>query len=156
MSWLQAWEQSSDILAASVFWAQNFLPVSTQKLREPIPQNNSKTWTSPFPKQATQGHVRSRAHTPARKCLRSYLIFSRTAFENWHGTAQHKSKITIEQTKKCARPCRTVPQWKSAFSVSSSVCCAKNGDFQNFSLFLVRMKVTFASNLFAACTYFKR
>jgi len=41
---------------------QNFLPASTQKLREPIPQNNSKTWTSPFPKQATQDHV-SRAHT---------------------------------------------------------------------------------------------
>jgi len=29
--------------------AQNFLPASTQKLREPIPQNNSKTWMSPFP-----------------------------------------------------------------------------------------------------------
>jgi len=96
---------------------QNFLPASTQKLREPIPQNNSKTRTSPFPKQATQGHVRSRAHTPARKCIQRYLIFPRTAIEKWHGTAhaststlQHKSQITIEQTKTCARLCRAVPQ----------------------------------------------
>jgi len=102
-------------LVSSGQLTQNFLLASTQKLREPIPQNNSKTWTSPFPKQAKQGHVRSRAHTSARKCIQSYLIFLRTAIEKWDGTAhaststlQHKSKITIEQIKNvrdCAEPC---------------------------------------------------
>ena len=99
----------------------SFLPVSPQELREPIPHKQQDLDVA-FSEAATPGHVRSRAHTPARKCLRSYFIFSRTAFEKWHGTAhprtstlQHKFKITIEQTKKCARLCRVVPQWKSAF-----------------------------------------
>ena len=74
-------------LVSSGQLTQNFLLASTQKLREPIPQNNSKTWTSPFPKQAKQGHVRSRAHTSARKCIQSYLIFPRTPSKS--GTAQH-------------------------------------------------------------------
>jgi len=65
--------------------SQNFLPVSTQELREPIPHKQDLDVASS--EAATPGHVRSRAHTPARKCLRSYFIFSRTAFES--GTAQH-------------------------------------------------------------------
>jgi len=100
---------------------QNFLPASPQELREPIPHKQQDLDIASS-EAASPGHVRSRAHIPALKCLRSYLIFSRTAFEKWHGiahprtsTLQHKFKITIEQTKKCAPLCRAVPQWKSAF-----------------------------------------
>ena len=144
--------------------AQNFLPASTQKLREPIPQN-SKTWTSPFPKQATQGHVRGRSQTPARKCVQSYLIFPRTAIEKWHGTAhaststlQHKSKITIEQTKKCARLCRAVPQWKSALSLkifnvetySRAIACRGYlTSNQNFLIYTTHIKKWFTRRYFS-------
>jgi len=99
----------------------SFLPVSPQELREPIPHKQQDLDVA-FSEAATPGHVRSRAHTPARKCLRSYLIFSRTAFEKWHGTAhprwstlQHIFKITIERTKNVRHCAEPRPSGKSAF-----------------------------------------
>jgi len=92
---------------ASILWAtQNFLPVSTQELREIITQNNSKTRTSPISKQATPGHVTSREHTSARN-----RIFPRTAFKKWHGTAhaEHASAQILNYNRTNKKMYATVP-----------------------------------------------
>jgi len=74
---------------------------------------------------------RREPHTLARRCLQSYLIFPRTAYDKWRGTAhtttstvQRKYKTAVDQTKKkCAELCPGGISLYPRKACEVQVCC---------------------------------
>jgi len=116
---------SIEILVRSILWAtQNFLPVSTQELRVPIPHKQQQDLDIASSEAGkTRSREKSCVHTGMKMPPElSHFLSHGLRKVARHSTAEHEHASAQIQNynitnKKCARLCRTVPQWKSAFSL---------------------------------------